>query len=148
MVEEGRLGKKMNVGWYRYPGGNGKVEDPIVEDLVIEESWFAKVTRREFSEDEILERLLTIMINEACLLIEEDVVTEADVDDSMILHYHFPAKRGGLIQYAEEIGVKAVLERIQKFAREDEVVWQPSQSLRDAASSGISLNSYFAKPAK
>ena len=34
MVEEGRLGRQSVVGWYRYPGGKGKVEDPLIEDLV------------------------------------------------------------------------------------------------------------------
>ncbi|MFK5997198.1 MAG: 3-hydroxyacyl-CoA dehydrogenase family protein [Rhodobacterales bacterium] len=46
MVEEGRLGKKSGVGWYRYPGGGGAVIDPLLEDMIIEESYFAKVSRR------------------------------------------------------------------------------------------------------
>ena len=28
MVDEGRLGKKVGVGWYRCPGGKGRVDDP------------------------------------------------------------------------------------------------------------------------
>jgi len=45
MVDEGRLGKKVGVGWYRYPGGKGRVDDPLIEDLIREEAHFAKVTR-------------------------------------------------------------------------------------------------------
>ena len=52
MVERGRLGKKCSVGWYRYPDGQGKVEDPVVIDLVVEESRFAKVKRRTFTQNE------------------------------------------------------------------------------------------------
>lgn len=34
MIELGKLGRKTCAGWYRYPGGGGRVEDPIVADLV------------------------------------------------------------------------------------------------------------------
>ncbi|MGR3564587.1 MAG: 3-hydroxyacyl-CoA dehydrogenase family protein [Heliomarina sp.] len=54
MVEEGRLGKKVGVGWYRYPGGGGAVIDPLVEDLIREEAHFARVEQRSFSEAEIV----------------------------------------------------------------------------------------------
>ncbi|MEP3629558.1 MAG: 3-hydroxyacyl-CoA dehydrogenase family protein, partial [Hyphomicrobiales bacterium] len=43
MAQEGRLGKKVGVGWYRYPGGGGAVIDPLLEDLIVEEAHFAKI---------------------------------------------------------------------------------------------------------
>lgn len=43
MLAEGRLGRQAGVGWYRYPGGGGRVVDPLVEDLVREEARFAGV---------------------------------------------------------------------------------------------------------
>ncbi|WP_299138589.1 3-hydroxyacyl-CoA dehydrogenase family protein [uncultured Tateyamaria sp.] len=47
MVAEGRLGKRVGWGFYRYPGGGGAVVDPLIEDLVREEAWFAKLPRDE-----------------------------------------------------------------------------------------------------
>ena len=47
LIELGKLGKKSGAGRYRYPGGGGKVEDPIVADLAIEESHFAGSTGPE-----------------------------------------------------------------------------------------------------
>ena len=41
--EEGRLGQQVGWGWYRYPGGGGAVIDPLIEDLIREEAWFAKI---------------------------------------------------------------------------------------------------------
>jgi 3-hydroxyacyl-CoA dehydrogenase len=46
MIELGKLGRKTSAGWYRYPGGGGKVEDPIVADLAIEEAHFAEYPAR------------------------------------------------------------------------------------------------------
>lgn len=40
-VAEGRLGQKASVGWHRYPGQGGAVEDPLVEDMAEEEARFA-----------------------------------------------------------------------------------------------------------
>lgn len=53
MLAEGRLGKIGGVGYYRYPGGGGAVIDPLIEDLIREEAWFAKVERSDISDDEI-----------------------------------------------------------------------------------------------
>ncbi|WP_299371037.1 3-hydroxyacyl-CoA dehydrogenase family protein [uncultured Tateyamaria sp.] len=47
MVNEGRLGRRVGWGFYRYPGGGGAVVDPLIEDLVREEAWFAKLARDE-----------------------------------------------------------------------------------------------------
>lgn len=57
MVAEGRMGKKGGVGHYRYPGGGGAVIDPLIEDLILEEAWFAKVTRHDLSDAELVARM-------------------------------------------------------------------------------------------
>lgn len=41
MLREGRLGRVTGVGWYRYPGRKGPIEDPITEDLARTEAWLA-----------------------------------------------------------------------------------------------------------
>ena len=57
MVAEGRMGKKGGVGHYRYPGGGGAVIDPLIEDLILEEAWFAKVTRHDLPDTELVVRM-------------------------------------------------------------------------------------------
>ncbi len=56
-VAEGRWGRSTGVGWYRYPGGGGPVEDPLVEDLAAEEAHFAKWDRRDVSAPDIVASL-------------------------------------------------------------------------------------------
>lgn len=57
MVAEGRLGKKAGWGYYRYPGGGGAVIDPLIEDLIREESHFAKRKRADLEGVDIVHRL-------------------------------------------------------------------------------------------
>lgn len=105
MVNEGRLGRKVGVGWYRYPGGGGKVVDPLVEDLAREEAWFAGVTRRRIDEAEIVERLVLAMVNEAAAILSEGIAARAsDIDLVTVLGYGFPRWRGGLMHHADSLG--------------------------------------------
>ena len=59
MFELGKLGKKTGAGWYRYPGGGGKVDDPIVADLALEEAHFSGLERTDFEIHDIQDRLVT-----------------------------------------------------------------------------------------
>ncbi|MEP3278886.1 MAG: 3-hydroxyacyl-CoA dehydrogenase NAD-binding domain-containing protein [Stappiaceae bacterium] len=140
MVEEGRLGRKVGVGWYRYPGGGGKVIDPLIEDLVREEAYFAKVARRSFSDDQIRERLLLAMINEAADILSEGIAENAQAIDLVtVFGYGFPRWRGGLMHYADSLGIEHVIARLEELAEEDPVVWRVSTTLLDCKKKGISL---------
>ena len=63
-VEEGRIGKKIGWGWYRYPGGGGAVIDPLIEDLISEEAWFAKVTQRSFDAAHMMDQVVQVLREE------------------------------------------------------------------------------------
>jgi 3-hydroxyacyl-CoA dehydrogenase len=137
MVAEGRLGKKAGVGWYRYPGGGGKVVDPLVEDLVREEAHYAGVARRDFSEDEIRERLLVAMINEAAAILDEGIAQSAsDIDLVTVAGYGFPRWRGGLMHYADTLGPDKILEKLTEYSVEDPVAWKPAALIERLASEG------------
>jgi hypothetical protein len=58
MVAEGRFGPSVGVGWCRYPGGGGPVDDPLIQDMVDEEAHFAGIERRTMSEEEIAVSLM------------------------------------------------------------------------------------------
>lgn len=61
MVDEGRHGRAAGVGWYRYPGGGGRVIDPLIEDMAREEAHFAGQSPRSVPDAEIRARLLAAL---------------------------------------------------------------------------------------
>ncbi|MEM0949310.1 MAG: 3-hydroxyacyl-CoA dehydrogenase NAD-binding domain-containing protein [Pseudomonadota bacterium] len=137
MVAEGRLGKKTGVGWYRYPGGGGKVVDPLVEDLVREEAHFAGVRRSEYTSEVIQQRLLLAMINEAASILDDGIAAcPSDIDLVTVAGYGFPRWRGGLMHYADTLGPKRILDDLQSLAAEDPVVWSVSPLIERLASDG------------
>lgn len=131
MLELGKLGRKSGAGWYRYPGGAGKVDDPIVADLAIEESHFERRTRTDYSPCDIRSRLLLALINEACDLLHEGLCdTSAALDQLSLLHCGFPAARGGVMRYAQDLGFQTISQRLAALAREDPIAWAASPALR------------------
>ena len=99
LVQEGRLGKKVGVGWYRYPGGGGAVIDPLLEDLIVEEAHFAKIERRTFTDQEIVSQVVSTLTEEAELILEKGIVLSSlDLDKLSVQALHFP--HGGICSYA------------------------------------------------
>lgn len=131
MVEEGRIGRKGGVGFYRYPGGGGAVEDPLLEDLIADEAHFARIARREFSHDEIRRRLIAAMAAEANALIEEGVAASpGEIDRVSIERCGFPDARGGLMCHVEAIGYDATIADIRAFSADDPDIWLVTPGLR------------------
>ena len=140
MIELGKLGRKTSAGWYRYPGGGGKVEDPIVADLAIEEAHFAGIARTDYSGQEIRQRLVLAMINEACDILDAGIAQSAgDIDLVTVFGYGFPRWRGGLMRYADSLGVETIVAQLEILAQEDPVAWKVSPLLRRCVDAGRSL---------
>lgn len=95
LCEAGRLGRKTGKGWYDYSTGRAR-PDPEVERIIIEESARANRTRRPFSNDEIMARILNIMQAEGRALLEEGIAESAnDIDVVMVTGFGFPRHKGG-----------------------------------------------------
>ncbi len=74
MVKEGRLGRKAGVGWYRYPGGGGKVIDPLIDDLISEEAHFAGISRGEISDAQIIKAIHDALSDEIAACFREGLL--------------------------------------------------------------------------
>ena len=96
------LGKKSNLGFYNYDK-NGKI---ITQNLEI----------YKINESEIIERCILTMINEASKCLEENVVKNAQyLDMAMIMGAGFPAFRGGVLRYADKLGLQNIVKKLQNF---------------------------------
>lgn len=77
MIEEGRLGKQASVGWYRYPGGGGAVEDPLIEDLIAEEAHFAAIPHLPTDAQDALDQILRAAHRHSQTLIDGGIPPDA-----------------------------------------------------------------------
>ncbi|RID92466.1 enoyl-CoA hydratase [Gemmobacter lutimaris] len=147
IVEEtGRLGRKTGAGWYDYEDGK-PVSSSRINQLVAAESARAGLLRRLFSDEEIITRATTSMIEEGARLLEEGIAdTPADIDLVMVHGYGFPRWRGGPMHYAERLGLAGILGRIDSFAAADPLSWGVPALLRKATTTGRSLTDLTRKP--
>ncbi|PAU74762.1 3-hydroxyacyl-CoA dehydrogenase NAD-binding domain-containing protein [Halomonas salipaludis] len=105
ICEAGRLGRKTGKGYYRYGEGKGPVSDPEVAAII---DWYRQeqgIEARTFSNEEIQQRALLALINEALLLLGEGVCQRPeDIDIALVHGYGFPRWRGGPVFIARQLG--------------------------------------------
>jgi 3-hydroxyacyl-CoA dehydrogenase len=141
IVEAGRLGQKTGAGWYRYdPGDRTPHPDPEVARIIRETAAELGIEQRQFTDDEILKRLLFASVNEACKILDEGKALRASDIDVMWLHgFGFPRYRGGLMYWADTIGVREVYNQIAAWHQRYGERWAPSPFLRRLAEAGAPL---------
>jgi 3-hydroxyacyl-CoA dehydrogenase/enoyl-CoA hydratase/3-hydroxybutyryl-CoA epimerase len=68
--------------------------------------------------NEIVDRLILVMLNEAARCLDENIVESAEVLDlAMIMGTGFPPFRGGLIKYADDRGLGDIVHRLNHLAQ-------------------------------
>lgn len=116
LYSSGRLGQKSGLGFYRYaPGSRQAVSDSWLAQLLEQRRQQWKIASRSITDQEIEERCLFAMINEAAWLLDNDIVEyAADIDPVWIYGYGFPRSKGGLTYYAEQLGLDYVEEALKR----------------------------------
>jgi len=148
IVEMGRLGQKTGAGWFRYEKGDRTPHpDPELAQKIREKAAELGIAQRTFNDEEILRRLLFASVNEACKILEEGKVYRAsDIDVMWLGGFNFPRYRGGLMYWADTIGVAEVYRQIQAWHQQYGARWAPSPFLRRLAETGTPLRE--AKPSR
>jgi 3-hydroxyacyl-CoA dehydrogenase/enoyl-CoA hydratase/3-hydroxybutyryl-CoA epimerase/3-hydroxyacyl-CoA dehydrogenase/enoyl-CoA hydratase/3-hydroxybutyryl-CoA epimerase/enoyl-CoA isomerase len=112
LVKAGRLGQKTGAGFYSYAKGGRGADDPFLAALLGR----LGAKPRDFPQEELQDRLFLPMLTEASRVLAEGIVREpGDVDMGLILGIGFPAYRGGLLRWADALGLPAVLEKLRKY---------------------------------
>ena len=133
MIKTERLGKKTGKGFYTWDSAGKRQPDPAVDKLLAPHLNGVKT----FTADQIVHRLIYSMINEATLCLEEEVVeTPEAVDAAMILGVGFPPFTGGLLRYADSVGVKDLVDTLLTLSNEVDSRFAPSETLKKMASKG------------
>ncbi|HSH13007.1 MAG TPA: 3-hydroxyacyl-CoA dehydrogenase NAD-binding domain-containing protein [Desulfurivibrionaceae bacterium] len=132
MVENGRLGKKSDRGFYRYEGGRRtKVAPELVKELKL------PAAAKPLPEAETVDRLLLPMLNEATRCLEEGVVAEAAVVDTAILFgAGFPPYTGGLLRYADDRSATNLVKKLRELEASIGPRYAPAGLLVSLAESG------------
>ncbi len=139
LAEQGRLGQKTQAGVYKYEEGSRKpVVDPEVDELIAEFRREQGIQPRDISDQEILERCMYVMVNEGAKILEEGVAARAlDIDITWIYGYGFPAYRGGVMFWADQVGVKTIYDTVKNFEKTlGGAQWKPSALLEKLAGEG------------
>lgn len=117
MVVEGRLGTRASVGWYRYPGGGGRVVDPLIDDLVREEAHFARRKPVTLPAPLIARALALAVVDEAARIRAEGGVHDAaHLDLAAVLVCGWPPAWGGPVFLGRLWGDRAIRAALRALA--------------------------------
>jgi 3-hydroxyacyl-CoA dehydrogenase len=141
LCELGRYGQKTGAGWYDYvPGKRDALVSDVVTQMVDNHRKAIGLAPRKISDEEIVQRLVFSLVNEAAHILEEGIASKAgDIDMVYLTGYGFPIYRGGPMHYADQLGLFNVCMAMNSFAKnpnDDASFWKPAPLLARLASEG------------
>ena len=148
LCEQNRYGQKNGAGYYNYSEGS-RAPNPAPENEATYEKISAEngFTRRDISDEEIVDRCILALINEGADILSEGVAQRAaDIDVVYINGYGFPIWRGGPMHHANAMGLDVVIEKLNKYREiTGNDVYKPSEMLLKLAETGERLGEAPAK---
>jgi len=141
LCEKGRFGQKTGAGWYDYVAGKrDAIPNAEVVQMIEAHRASLGITARKVSDEEIVQRLVYSLVNEAAHILEDGIASKAsDIDMVYLMGYGFPLWRGGPMNYANEVGLFNVVQAMHRFAKnplDDAMFWQPAALLAKLAAEG------------
>jgi len=130
VVAAGRTGRKGRNGFYKYDeaGQKGRVDDSVYE--------LVGGDRREVLAEEIVERCVLAMVNEAVLCLGEGILRSArDGDIGAVFGIGFPPFRGGPFRYVHSETIEKIVERLEDLDARFPSRFTPAPLLLDMAAS-------------
>jgi len=133
IYEAGYYGKKNGKGFYQYEGRKRREPDRSVYTRIPQRTESAG----KIGSEEIIERALLLMIKEAALCLEENIVDRPDLlDGALIFGIGFPPFRGGLLRYADKLGAKTIVDKLERYTQKYGERFKPPLSLEAMTNTG------------
>jgi 3-hydroxyacyl-CoA dehydrogenase/enoyl-CoA hydratase/3-hydroxybutyryl-CoA epimerase len=141
LLADGRLGRKNGKGMYVWRDGKRQGSDPTVYPLI------GGPEARSGNAAAMVERMVYAMVNEAAIILDEKIVASAaELDLAMIMGTGFPPFRGGLLRYADSIGIPRIVETMTRLRDQLGPRFAPSDALRRLAAAKTTF--YAAYPSR
>ena len=133
LFDANRFGQKNGLGFWRYKEDNKgkpkKEEDATVDDLLAEVSQ----PKRDFSDEEIIARMMIPMVNEVVRCLEEGIIASpAEADMALVYGLGFPPFHGGAFRWLDTLGSAKYLDMAQQYQHLGALYEVPA-GLRDKA---------------
>jgi 3-hydroxyacyl-CoA dehydrogenase / enoyl-CoA hydratase / 3-hydroxybutyryl-CoA epimerase len=132
-VAAGRYGRKSRKGFYLYDesGEKGEVDQSVYELTP------AGSARSEFTAEEIQQRCVFAMLNEAARCLEDGIIrSPRDGDVGAVFGIGFPPFRGGPFRYIDTIGVDILVQQLEELNERFPGRFQPAEILMGMARRG------------
>ncbi|MBV1788661.1 enoyl-CoA hydratase/isomerase family protein [Marinobacterium sp. D7] len=118
LCEAGRLGRKTGKGYYLYGDDKRPASDPDVAGIIADYRAEHGIETHTFTDDEIQQRAVMALVNEALLLLAEGVCRRAeDIDIALAHGYGFPRRRGGPVFIARQLGQEKLNQALEALAQ-------------------------------
>jgi 3-hydroxyacyl-CoA dehydrogenase/enoyl-CoA hydratase/3-hydroxybutyryl-CoA epimerase len=132
--EKKLLGKKAGLGFYKHEGKNTSLNQELATEIR------TKSAGKSIESNEMLERCLYLMINEAGRVLEEKMVKNArQLDMAMIMGTGFPPFRGGLLKHADKVGIKEIVSKLEEFGTKYGTRFTPCFYLQNMVKEGTNF---------
>jgi 3-hydroxyacyl-CoA dehydrogenase/enoyl-CoA hydratase/3-hydroxybutyryl-CoA epimerase len=129
MMQDNLLGRKNGRGFYLHDKRSKGSE--VNADV---ERFKKGTSAAALSREELRDRMVYLMVNEAARCLEEGIVGEAaDVDFGMVMGTGFAPFRGGPLRYADSVGVPQLVEVMYKLSNRGETQFAPCALLQTMA---------------
>ncbi len=136
VYKAGCYGRKTGSGYFDY-SGDKPVPNPKVIDVIRKYLEENRVQPKKMRRPEIAEIMVALGINEAALMMEEGICDRPqDMDLAMIYGTGFPPYRGGILRYADKLGVKHVYEKLLELEKTYGIRFKPANLLKEMAETG------------
>src|SRR5262249_53566656 len=107
-------------------------DDPALAPILAK----CRTAEREVTPEEITDRLFLPMLTEASRVLTEGIVRDpGDVDMGLILGIGFPPFRGGLLRWADSLGLAKGLEMLRRYEKLGPR-FRPAEQMRRLAAEG------------